>query len=160
MINTVYAPSTITTAETFIWYRVNGDLRLGLAHLWKQNAFRFLASVRLHKETDSLPGVFASAGVQGIGTGNPGYSVTFEKNFRVGNGDTFNLFTGVGFRSNENHSHIIGGVKYAFSNGLTFGVQHDGHQTHPFATYSFDEWFVGYYLVDAKSPAYMVGIKF
>ena len=155
----VYAPSTVTTAETFVWYTVNDDLRLGVAHLWKQNAFRALASVRLAKETMALPAVYASAGVQGIGTGNPGYSLTAEKNFHSKEG-TFNAFAGVGFRANESHSHLVAGGKFGFTNGFSIGVQHEGHGTHPFVSYTKDGWIAGFYLIEGKSPAYMLGRRF
>jgi len=138
---------------------VNDDLRLGIAHLWKQNAFRGLASVRLAKETMTSPAIYASAGVQGIGTGNPGYSLTGEKNFAMKEG-VLNTFAGIGFRSNENHSHLVAGGKFAFPNGFSLGVQHDGHATHPFVSYTKQGWIVGFYLIEGKSPGYMLGKRF
>ena len=155
----MYAPSTVTTAETFVWYTVNDALRLGVAHLWKQNAFRGLASVRLAKETMTKPAFYASAGVQGIGTGNPGYSLTAEKNFPTSEG-TLNAFAGVGFRSNESHAHAVAGAKFAFPNGFSIGAQHEGHSTHLFVSYTKDGWIVGFYLIEGKSPAYMLGRRF
>lgn len=149
----------MTKAETFLWYSATPDLRLGVAHLWEQNAFRWLAAYRLLPETATRPSVHASAGVQGIGTGNPGYSLTAEKNFAGAEG-SLNVFAGVGFRSNENHAHPVAGMKYSFTNGLTLGVQHDGHETHPFVTFSRNKLVVGFYLIDGKAPAYMVGARF
>ncbi len=102
-----------------------------------------------------MPALNASIGVQGIGTGNPGYSATLEKN--VG---AFNAYLGVGFRSNEPHSHLLGGVKYAFDSGLAIGMQLDGHQEHPFAVYTDGQMIYGAYLIDLKSPALMVGYRF
>jgi hypothetical protein len=155
----VYAPSTVTTAETFIWYNATPDLRLGVAHLWKQNAFRFLGSYRFVKETATTPALYASVGVQGIGTGNPGYSVTAEKNFEVPEGH-FNIFAGIGLRSNESHGHPVGGVKFSFRNGFSVGIQADGHQEHPFVTYSKEHLILGFYLIDGKNPAYLIGARF
>jgi hypothetical protein len=130
-------------------------VRLGVAHLWKQNAFRWLASVNISPETATMPALNGSVGVQGIGTGNPGYSATLEKNF-----GQFNAYVGLGWRSNEPHSHLLGGVKYAFESGLALGVQLDGHQEHPFAVYSAGQMLYGAYLIDTKSPALMVGYRF
>jgi hypothetical protein len=159
LLNTVYAPSTVTTAETFLWYSVNDDLRLGVAHLWKQNAFRGLAALRLSKETETMPAFHVSAGVQGIGTGNPGYSATAEKNFHLPEGN-LNVYLGIGFRSNESHAHEVAGAKFQWPGGFALGVQHDGHATHPFMTYSWDRYVAGFYLIEGKSGAYMLGVRF
>lgn len=152
--NTVWAPTTVTTAESFLWYRAQPRVRLGVAHLWKQNSLRWLASVNVLPETDGLPSLNASVGVQGIGTGNPGYSTTIEKN--VG---PLNAYVGLGWRSNEAHSHPLGGVKYTVDD-WTLGLQLDGHQEHPFLVWSRDQHLVGAYLIDLKSPALMVGYRF
>jgi hypothetical protein len=159
MINSVYAPGSATTDETFIWYRANPRLQLGVAHLWKQNAFRALASYNAIPETERLPALNFSVGVQGIGTGNPGYSSTLEKNWKQPGG-TLNAYLGVGYRSNESHVHPVGGIKFSFENGITLGLQDDGHQRNPFVTFSRDWWTVGLYLVGGKRAAYLVGAKF
>lgn len=106
-----------------------------------------------------MPGLFASVGVQGIATGNPGYSVTAEKNLSVKEGQ-FNVFGGVGFRSNEEHLHGVGGAKFAFPSGWTIGLQLDGHQRNPFVTYGRNGAILGVYLIDGKDPAYMAGLRF
>ena len=106
-----------------------------------------------------MPAVNVSAGVQEIGTGNPGYSGTLEKNWMLGFG-TLNAYAGVGYRSNESHVHAVGGVKLAFANGITIGIQDDGHQRNPFLTLSRGAWTAGVYLVGFKSPAYLVGVRF
>jgi hypothetical protein len=158
-MNTVYAPTTETVAETFLWYQAAPRLSLGVAHLWKQNALRFLGSYQLVRETERLPSFSVSVGLQGIGTGNPGYAGTFEKNWTVGEG-RLNAFAGVGWRSNENHAHPLGGIKYSPDGRLTFGYQHDGHQGHPFVTYSVGQWIGGVYLIGGRSPALMSGYRF
>ena len=93
--------------------------------------------------------------MQGIGTGNPGYSATLEKNF-----GHFNAYGGVGFRSNESHSHLLGGAKYALEGGVAGGLQLDGPQAHPFLVYTKCQTIYGAYLIDFKSPALMVGYRF
>jgi len=97
--------------------------------------------------------------MQGIGTGNPGYSATFEKNWKVSEG-TINLYGGIGLRSNEAHGHLVGGAKFTFTNGLTLGLQDDGHQRNPFVTMSPDRWTLGVYFVGGKRPAYLFGVRF
>lgn len=159
MINTVIAPTTITEAETFIWYQAHPRLSLGVAHLYKQNSFRWLASINILPETTNFPSINASAGVQGIGTGNPGYSVTAEKNWNIGEAK-FNVYSGVGFRSNESHAHGLFGFKYTTADRWTIGLQNEGHQTHPFVTYSWGQYTSGFFLIDGKSPAYMFGVRF
>ena len=106
-----------------------------------------------------MPSFNASAGVQGIGTGNPGYSVTSEKNFKTDSG-MFNIYVGVGWRSNENISRGVGGMKFGLTNGVTLGVQNDGKQTNPFVTFGFGQQTVGLYLVGGKNVAYLVGTRF
>lgn len=154
-MNTVYAPSTVTTAETFLWYRASPRLQLGLAHLWKQGAFRGLGSYRFVDETARSPSLSLSVGVQGIGTGNPGYGLTMEKNVRAGDTD-LNAFVGLGLRSNEAHGHPIGGLKVS-RGSWTLGFQHDGHQGHPFVTTAHREWVFGFYLIGGQRAAWMVG---
>ncbi|HMS56033.1 MAG TPA: hypothetical protein PKA27_11595, partial [Fimbriimonadaceae bacterium] len=156
-----YAPTTVTVDETFMWYQAHPRLQVGLAHLWKQNAVRYLASLRIAEETARTPGINVSAGVQGIGTGNPGYGVTAEKNWTLPSGSV-NAYGGVGFRSNESHAHMLGGFKFTPSGSpMTVGLQLDGHAKHPFVTYSLPKgWVVGAYLLDLKSPAIMVGVRF
>jgi hypothetical protein len=132
---------------------------VGLAHLWKQNAFRFLGSYTAVPETQKLPALNFSVGVQGIGTGNPGFSGTLEKNFLVSFG-TVNVYAGLGLRSNEDHGHPVGGVKLTLPSGIALGLQDDGHKRNPFATYSKDWWTAGVYLVGGKTPAYLVGLRY
>lgn len=100
-----------------------------------------------------------SVGVQGIGTGNPGYSSTLEKNFKLGE-NTLNVYVGLGFRSNENHGHGVGGIRYSLKSGIGLGIQEDGHQHSPFVTYSHEKWVVGLYYVGFKNPAYLFGYRF
>lgn len=159
IINTVYAPTTVTRAETFVWYQATPQIQLGVAYLWKQSAFRALASVQFLSETPSRPSISASMGVQGIGTGNPGYSVTAEKNWQVPEG-TFNMFAGIGLRSNERHGHPLGGAKFTTKDGITLGYQHDGHDGHPFLTYGRGIYFGGVYLIAGQRPALMFGVRF
>jgi hypothetical protein len=118
-----------------------------------------LASGTLVLETERTPSVNFSIGVQGIGTGNPGYSSTLEKNFEFGQ-NNLNVYFGVGFRSNESHGHPVGGVRFSMMNGVGIGVQDDGHQHSPFVTYSRDKWLVCLYVVGFKNPAYLVGYRF
>lgn len=158
-MNTVWAPTSVTRAESFLWYKAHPRLQLGIAFLWKQTAFRFLASVQLSPETAKMPAVNASAGIQGIGTGNPGYSVTLEKNFNPG-GHRVNAYIGIGFRANESHSHAVGGVKFALNQNWTVGYQHDGHQQNPFVTFGQGQAFGGIYLLNFERPALMFGMKF
>jgi len=132
---------------------------LGLAHLWKQNAVRYLASVNAIPQTDRLPALNLSAGVQGIGTGNPGYAATLEKDFAL-EGVSWNVYAGIGFRSNESHSHLLGGAKVSLANDWALGVQADGHDVHPFVTKSFGPLIAGAYLIGTKSPAFMLGYRF
>lgn len=142
-----------------MWYRAHPRLRLGIAELSKQGAFRFLASGTLVLESAHSPAVNFSVGVQGIGTGNPGYSSTLEKNFKFGD-ENLNVYFGIGFRSNESHSHPVAGVRYSMSNGVGFGIQEDGHQHSPFVTVNHDQWLVGLYYVGFKNPAFLVGYRF
>lgn len=71
-----------------------------------------------------------------------------------------NVYAGIGFRSNESHSHLLGGAKYAFEGGVAVGLQLDGHQEHPFMVYTKDQTIYGVYLIDFKSPALMIGYRY
>jgi hypothetical protein len=130
-----------------------------VAHLWEQNSLRFLGTLRVLDESPTRPAVFLSAGVQEIGTGNPGYAAVAEKNWNVGGG-TLNTYGGVGARANEDHVHPVGGLKYSLDNGWSFGLQHDGHRGHPFVTLTRGQWTGGFYLLGGRDPAYMIGHRF
>jgi hypothetical protein len=159
LLNTVYAPTTVTTDETFLWYSVNPRLTIGTAFLLKQSAFRALGSYLLSPETDRLPSTHFSAGVQGIGTGNPGLSLTAEKNWLLDPG-SFNAFVGLGYRTNVRTARMVGGFKFSPDGQWNFGYQNDGVSQYPFLTYSQGPFTYGAYLINFKSPAFMLGFAF
>jgi hypothetical protein len=155
-MSNVWAPGTVTEGESFLWYRAEPRLQLGIAYLWNQRAFRGLGNYTLLRETERTPGVHVGVGLQGIGTGNPGYFATTEKTFRSESG-SLNGFVGVGFRANESHGHLLGGFKFTPEDGpWTLGVQADGHNVHPFITRRFDDMALGLYLVNSKTLGVMV----
>jgi hypothetical protein len=131
-----------------------------MAFLWKQRAFRWLGSYQTSPETATMPSTHVSAGVQGIGTGNPGFSATAEKNWMLSSGGSFNAFIGVGYRTNSKTTRLLGGFKYSPDGRFSVGVQDDGFNKHPFATYAVGQMVYGVYLVDTKSPGLMVGARF
>jgi len=106
-----------------------------------------------------MPSVHISAGIQGIGTGNPGYSLTAEKNWMRDAG-SFNFFAGIGYRSNTKLLSPVGGFKYSPDGRFNIGVQYDEINTDPFATMNVGNFVFGGYLIDFKRPAYMVGTRF
>lgn len=143
-------------AETFLWYRPNPRLQLGSALLWKQGAFRALASYDVIPERARTPNLRVGFGVQGIGTGNPGYFATSEKNLAT-TGGHWNAYLGVGFRSNESHGHALGGLRYsALGSPWSLGIQNDGHASHPFVTHRTRDVTLGIYLVEMRSPGFML----
>ncbi|MFN3728485.1 MAG: hypothetical protein ACK4XJ_02070 [Fimbriimonadaceae bacterium] len=150
----MWAPGTATEGESFLWYRPEERLQIGVALLWKQGAFRGLGNYVLIPETKSTPNLRAGFGLQGIGTGNPGYFVTSEKNWALPEGD-LNLYGGMGWRANESHSHLLGGVKFSPRGPWTLGFQHDGHDGHPFIAYRYQEYALGAYLIAGKSLGIM-----
>jgi hypothetical protein len=152
LFSNVWAPATATEAESFLWYSVDDRLQVGVAYLWKQRAFRGMGSYKLVKETAKSPAITAGLGLQGIGTGNPGYFVTAEKGFSFKTGSA-SAYLGAGFRTNENHGHMLGGVKFTpLNTPWTLGLQADGHNLHPFVTHAFPEFTLGLYLVNMKLP--------
>lgn len=158
LINTVWWPGSLTEDETFLWYRVDSRLTVGTAYLLKQSAFRALGSYLLSPETATLPSTHVSAGVQGVGTGNPGYSFTGEKNWNV-NGTGLNVFLGLGYRTNRDIVRAVGGFKVS-RQWLTVGYQNDGVEQYPFVTASSGRWSTGAYLINFKSPAFILGTRF
>ena len=93
--------------------------------------------------------------MQGIGTGNPGYFATSEKSYTVKEG-TFSGYAGIGFRANEDHAHALGGIKFSpTASPWTFGLQNEGHRSHPFVSYNRGELTYGLYLIEMKSLGIM-----
>jgi hypothetical protein len=111
------------------------------------------------EETANTPNLKVGAGVQGIGTGNPGYFATTEKNFQWAEG-TLNVYAGIAYRANEDHGHMVGGVKLDPHGPWAIGLQLDGHQGNPYMTHSFDRFVVGFYLVGYEKPGYLLGVRF
>jgi len=129
-----------------------------LAYLHRQSAFRGLIAYTISPEAETLPSVNGSFGVQGIGTGNPGYGLSLDKNFVQPEG-TLNVFAGLGYRSNEDHLHPLGGVRYEFNSGFTLGLQADGHELNPFVTYRLSDAFGGLNLINGRRPAFIIGYR-
>lgn len=125
----------------------------------KQGAFRALATYQVAPETEALPSVVLSIGVQGIGTGNPGYSATAEKNWQVGS-SKLNLYGGLGYRANGTQLFPLGGLKLVDTRGLSIGVQHDGFTASPFATLTKSRVTYGVYIVGGRNLAYLIGTRF
>ncbi len=71
-----------------------------------------------------------------------------------------NAYLGFGVRTNENHGHLLGGVKVSFDGHWTVGVQMDGHRTSPFASYSFGAASAGLYLIGGEIPAWMLSVRY
>lgn len=159
LLNSVYAPTTETEDETFLWYSVNQRLSLGVGFLAKQGAFRAMGSYMLSPEKATMPSLNFSAGVQGIGSGNPGISLTSEKNFVTSHG-AFNVFVGLGYRTNIKTLRPVGGLKYSPTQHWTIGYQNDGENEYPFVTYTSGRMSYGLFLIAFESPAILVGTRF
>lgn len=157
-LNTVYAPGSATTGETFLWHNVDDRLQVGVALLWKQGAFRGLANYKLIQAKNGGWGLRAGFGLQGISTGNPGFYVISEKSAHTDDVE-YAAYLGLGLRTNENHGHALGGFKVSpAKSNWTLGVQIDGHQTSPFATARLGKGVsAGYYWIDTKASGYMIG---
>jgi hypothetical protein len=103
-----------------------------------------------------MPALVAGAGLQGIGTGNPGYFLTAEKNLMSREG-SLTAYLGAGFRTNEDHGHLIGGAKFTpIASAWTIGAQADWHNVSPFITRSFPELTLGVYLIGLETPGLLV----
>jgi hypothetical protein len=127
-----------------------------VALLWKQGAFRGLGNYELLPEKGDTPSLRVGFGLQGIGTGNPGYFATSEKTWTDQWG-TWTGYVGLGYRSNEDHAHGLGGLKLSLPGPWTFGAQLDGHNAHLFTSHSLNQqWSVGLYWVELKSLGVMV----
>jgi len=155
-IVTVIAPATVTYGESFIWHRPLPRLQVGVALLWKQGAFRGLGNYELIPQTAKSPNLRIGFGLQGIGTGNPGYFATSEKTLE-GSVGIVTGYVGIGWRANEDHSHGLAGLKFTpKGQPWTVGFQADGHSLHEFVTYQTrDGWSIGAYLIESKMPGLM-----
>jgi hypothetical protein len=66
---------------------------------------------------------------------------------------------GVGYRSNEKHGHLLGGLKVSPRGPWTVGIQLDGHSAHPFVNYGLGRHSVGAYLIEMKSLGLLVNFR-
>lgn len=103
----------------------------------------------LVSESKGIPTLRIGAGVQESLTGNPGYFGIAEKHFSIANG-SLHLFSGVGFRSNENHGHPVAGFKFSPTKNFTFGFQSDGHWDNAFVAKTDKEFTITLYLIDLE----------
>jgi hypothetical protein len=110
-------------------------------------------------EGPKTPNLKVGAGVQGIGTGNPGFFATSEKNFLWPDGG-INVYAGLAARSNEDHVHGVGGVRLDPHGPWALGLQLDGHQGHPYLTHATGRIVLGFYLVGYERAGYLVGVRF
>ncbi len=156
MINSLWVPGSETEAETFLWHTPQPRLNVGLAYLHKQEALRVLATYEVIPSDRGLPNLRLGFGVQGIGTGNPGYFATTEREVRTAAGELAS-FAGIGLRANESHSHGLLGLRFSPNGPWSVGVQHDGHGRHLFAAHKAATATFGIYLVDMKSLGLLVG---
>lgn len=114
--------------------------------------------MRLSSPAARAPSLKVGAGIQGIATGNPGYYANLEKNFHLKE-FAVNVYAGIGLRSNEDHSHGLGGVKLIFHNPWRLGIQLDGHETHPYIAYDAGPWVAGFYWANIERPGYLIGLR-
>jgi len=156
MTNTLWVPGSETEAETFLWHTPQPRLNFGLAYLHRQEALRVLGTYEVVPSYRGLPNLRLGFGVQGIGTGNPGYFATTEREVRTPSG-ALASFAGIGFRANESHSHGLLGLRFSPNGPWSFGAQLDGHGRHLFVTHDASATTFGVYLVDMKSFGLLVG---
>lgn len=156
----MYAPETVTRGETFLWYRVDPKLQVGLAYLWKQEAFRVLGNYEVVAQTATKPNLRVGFGIQGIATGNPGYFATSEKNFSLPEGEAM-AYVGIGYRSNEDHAHFLGGAKFTpKTSKFTLGVQLDGHEVHPLVSMQLaSDLTIGAYWIETRTLGLMLSLR-
>ncbi len=154
----MWVPGSLTEGESFLWYRPEPRLQLGVAYLWEQKAFRVLGNFVLIEETPTAPNLKVGFGIQSITTGNPGYFATTEKNFHFKEG-RLNLYAGIGFRSNESHSHAVAGVKLHPHGPWAVGIQLDGHETHPYLVYDAGPWVAGFYWANTERAGWLLGLR-
>lgn len=114
--------------------------------------------MRLSSPAARAPSLKVGAGIQGIATGNPGYYANLEKNFHLKE-FAVNVYAGIGLRSNEDHSHGLGGVKLIFHNPWRLGIQLDGHETHPYIAYDAGPWVAGFSWANIERPGYLIGLR-
>lgn len=116
-----------------------------------------MANYELIPAEGKAPNLRVGFGLQGIGTGNPGFFATSERSW-AGNWGVVSGYLGVGYRTNEDHGHLLGGFKWTPSTSpWTLGLQNDGHESHPFVSRNLGRGFTGgLYLVGLKSPGLMI----
>lgn len=112
----------------------------------------------LISEKPDSPSLRIGFGLQGIATGNPGFFATSEKKWIL---QHFGLdaYVGIGYRTNENHFHALAGGKISFHDGISLGIQSDGHERNLFLTWSKDMLSIGFYWINFESPAFMISLS-
>jgi len=149
-LTSVWIPESATKVESFIWLRPIHRFQVGVAHLWEQNSYRILANTILIPETKTTPALRIGAGIQESLIGNPGYFGFVEKHFPIGGG-SLHVFSGIGFRSNENHGHPLVGFKYSSMKEFTLGLQSDGHLDNFFVSQTVGEFTITLYWIDFET---------
>jgi len=123
---------------------------VGASYVWATEGVRFIGSLVLAQEEEDTPRLRVGHGIQGIGKGSSATFGVLEKGFMTSSG-SFQGFFGFSNRSKESHLHGLYGVSFTPDGPLTFGFQFDGHDGHPFVTYSQDQFNYGLYLVNGET---------
>ena len=125
-------------------------MQVGTTYTWKTEGVRFSGSLVLNDEEEYIPRVRVGHGIQGIGTGSSATYGVLEKGLMTENG-SFQAFFGLSNRSKESHLHGIYGLTYTPQGPVTFGYLRDGHNGHPFVSFTKDEYNIGVYLVAGET---------
>lgn len=155
----LWTPGAGTDGRTSVWFNPVTKLQLGGVYFWRQGTVRLVANWMLIGETLVSPAIRIGHGVQGVGSGKTVTFATLEKS--TGFADlNIEGYVGLSVRGFEGHFHELYGIKVTPTGPITVGLQFDGHNSHPFATYRLQSGSASVYLVNGKSLGFMYSMRY
>ncbi len=127
LISTFFVPKEGNTrTQTFLFVRPVKQFQLGLAYIWANESVRLIGSYELLPQAQSTPGLSAGFAFQDAFENKASPFAVLTRRF-VGQSIRAEGYWGATQRPNEEHLHLIGGVKVSLGRGLYGGVQYTGH---------------------------------
>lgn len=143
--------------QTFLYVRPTDRLQVGLAYIWVNESLRLIGSYDLLSPTQRTPGVSAGFAFQDAFENRVSPYLALiksagEQSLRAEG------YLGATRRPNEDHLHLIGGLKVSLGHGFYGGVQYTGHDMLTFVGISLREASLALWIREDRRPGVSLSV--